>query len=321
MNLKLNPSARSSGGSVLTLVTAFLALSAVSAVTSFSAHAALAVQPQSGYGTFPGSSSGTSASSGAISDEQAMIAIRASLSNPAKFVWGFEAGGWRALSLKVLDLMVQEGMTNLQTVGEIDLSQQLQKEWQNVYGDALAATQSGESQGGTFNTLDLGDHAPLFQWLTNYVDVLNQKTRGIVGKLQLISDLMTLNYAIPVVFHPSGEWKASTTNKDWVEYRLHFIPFANIISYWGALEGCKYGVKRSGISILGQLCEPISGKIEHVMGRYIAPRMSDYVFVDANPGTDIDDSGPTKPKKPKGDTLPSVQEILQQLKDDNGGAL
>jgi hypothetical protein len=41
--------------------------------------------------------------------------------------------------------------------------------------------------------------------------------------------------------------------------------------------------------------------------------------VAANPGTIIDDSGPTKPKK--GSNLPSAEEILQQIKNDNGGSL
>lgn len=245
--------------------------------------------------------------------EQKYRASEEALKGPISFVWSFETGFWQNVSMKVLNLMVQEGITNLQTVGEIDLSQQMQKEWQGVYADTL--TSLGDASSGEFGALDLGDHPPLFQWLTNYVDILNAKTRGIAGKIQLISDLTTMNYALPIVFSPRGAWTKDYGTTAWVEYRLHFIPFANVITYWGSYEGCKYeSAKYPGLS---NVCDPLAGKLQFYMGRYIAPVISDYVFKEANPGTVINDNGPTKPSH-LSDYLPSASDLASSIQD-NGG--
>lgn len=247
-------------------------------------------------------------------DDMYDFAIFHALSSPSHLVWSMAFGDWHGASMEILDGMVQQGMQNLKDAGEADLSQQLQNEWKTVYSTAL-------TDANTVGVLDLGDHPPLSQWLANFIDVLNQKTRGIAGKMQLIADLTTLNYAIPIVFHPAGNWTGPYGDKAWIEYRLHFIPFANVLTYWGALEGCKYAAEQAGWQILEKVCDTVSNKLEFYMGRYLAPRISDYVFTDANPDTVIDDSGPTRPTQRTMTSFPSSSEILESIKQDNGGHL
>jgi hypothetical protein len=256
---------------------------------------------------------------------QAYRAAQNSLSTPIKFAWGFETGFWQNVTMKILDTMVNEGVENLQTVGEVDLSQQMQKEWQDLYVQTLATLDTARnSSSGELGTYDLGDHAPLFQWLENYTEILNQKTRGIAGKIELISDLTTLNYALPIVFQPAGSWRAGYADRAWVEYRLHFIPFANIMTYWGAYEGCKYEATKNGYTSLKNICDKVADKLDFWMGRYLAPRISDFVFKEANPGTVIDDSGPTKPKPSEqhfSEALPASSDLAASCLNDNNGDL
>ena len=99
MNQNTRPSTRFSSGSVFTLVAALLTLSAVS-VMSGAVRSGGAAESSAWRGQ-PWLGQSDSQNGGMSQDEMAMYAIRSSLSQPVKFVWGFEAGGWRALSLKI----------------------------------------------------------------------------------------------------------------------------------------------------------------------------------------------------------------------------
>jgi hypothetical protein len=81
-----------------------------------------------------------------------------------------------------------------------------------------------------------------------------------------------MNYALSVVFKPNGIWR-NHTDYDRIEYRKHFIPFADTATYWISLEVCKHYAMQ-----YKKFCDRGAGILEHVMGRYVAPRISDAVF-------------------------------------------
>jgi hypothetical protein len=130
---------------------------------------------------------------------------------------------------------------------------------------------------------DLGDHAPLFPWLDEFFKKMASKYGSIIYSLPYVQDLNTLNYALPVVFAPKGSWQSADFDNR-IEYRKHFIPFANIVTYYVSLYGCKYIAAKQGIDGK-QLCPKVADRLKHVMGRYIAAPVSDWIFKTANRGT------------------------------------
>jgi hypothetical protein len=174
-----------------------------------------------------------------------------------------------------MNVIVAEGIQELRDSDEGVLADQLQTEWANQF--------IGYFLSSHLSTFELGDHDPLSPWLTNFYNILFTKTKGLVRSIRLIDDVEKMNFALNVVFHPVGNWRANVSyDADRVEYRKHFIPMSNIITYWVTLETCKHYA-----SSYGQLCGDGATELEKLMGRYIAPRVSDYVFAQAN-GQDND---------------------------------
>src|SRR5206468_1527681 len=98
------------------------------------------------------------------------------------------------------------------------------------------------------------------------------KTRGMVKGIRILHDIYQMNYALAVVFKPNGSWRTNTAY-DRIEYRKHFIPFADATTYWVTLVMCKKYAPEAK-----KYCDRGAGILEHVMGRYVAPRISDGVF-------------------------------------------
>lgn len=187
-----------------------------------------------------------------------------------------ESGNVEAAVQAGLNAAVFTGFDNLRQAGEGTLADQLQSEW------------------GQFQVLDLGDHAPMSQWLANYYVTLFTKTKGIIGGVQLAADINTLNYALPVVTHPAGSWRARTPY-DRIEYRKHFIPFMNVTTYWTTFVACKEVAKKFGVN--SQICGLGSDQLQHYVAHDLAPQMSDWVFAKANAG-DSAEFAPAQPATP-----------------------
>lgn len=135
---------------------------------------------------------------------------------------------------------------------------------------------------------DLGDHAPLLTWL----DVWYVKLEGILGPVVMratnLEHLKILNYAIPVVFNPTGK-DNDTWNID--EYRAHFAGtrdsffyprdehngFAGVVTYWAVWGACTAATYGAG-GILPFICAPVGEVSCYGMGKYLAPKISDFVF-------------------------------------------
>jgi hypothetical protein len=178
--------------------------------------------------------------------------------------------------------IVADGISALREAGQYGLANKYEAEWAARYHRTLTAADF--VPGLRHSKDDLGDHAPASQWLANFYDTLVKQTRGIIRQIRAVEDINTLNYALPVVFAPHGTWRTGLADADKIEYRKHFIPFANIITYWVADELCNWAVKRYVPEMPGlkQVCDPAASRLEFYMGRYIAWQISDFIFARAN---------------------------------------
>jgi hypothetical protein len=172
----------------------------------------------------------------------------------------FQSGVVAGAAQNGLNVMVARGIAILREIGETKQADQFESEWNNQFSHYLISH-------------ELGDHDPLSPWLANYYNVLSAKTDGVIKGVQLIQDINTMNYALGVVLRPHGAWRTNT-DYDRIEYRKHFIPMADIITYWTSLELCKHYVKGMG----KQFCGKGATELETLMGRYVAPEVSDYVW-------------------------------------------
>lgn len=181
-------------------------------------------------------------------------------------------------SQQALNILVDQGLTALSESGDATLADQLRGEWNTQFANFLPS----HFAPGTFGLDDLGDHDPLSPWLEKFHDTLKQKTGGVIGAIRIVNDIFTMNYALGVVLHPkSTKWKTGEAQEDEWEYRKHFIPMANIITYWVTLEACNY-VAAKKFPAAKQFCGTAASKLEFYMGRYWAPKLSDYVYRSAN---------------------------------------
>src|SRR5262249_363539 len=127
-------------------------------------------------------------------------------------------------------LMVHHGLELLRESGYPEVAAQAEADWDQHYGNRVLT--AADWVPGLHRQDDLGDHAPANQWLADFYDKLVKLTHGAVHQIRVIEDINTMNYALPVVFAPKGTWQTGTFDADKIEYRKHFIPFANIITYW-----------------------------------------------------------------------------------------
>lgn len=215
-----------------------------------------------------------------VSAEAKSQLTQASLEAPRELIRGANSEAWRKTTSRILDHVVREGFEDIKAAGDIDLARQLETEWNSQYSDELKSMALGLP---VAVSKDLGDHPPLSMWLENYYQMLSARTRGVIRQIRLIDDIHKMNFALAVVFHPRGQWQLQYAGKEWIEYRRHFIPMANIVTYWGSYLGCRYiTVKYPDLKQMKRYCGKIATKLEWAMGQYIAPKLSDAVFKRAN---------------------------------------
>jgi len=121
--------------------------------------------------------------------------------------------------------------------------------------------------------LDLGDHAPLSEWVADFYDGITARVDEKWLKLFSIYDLKIFNFGIPVAVHPSAN---PATGADWgiEEYSLHFVPVSAAAIYWISSQACSLSVPfpfSLGCGVAARL--PRYG-MEHL----IAPKLSDKIY-------------------------------------------
>lgn len=203
-------------------------------------------------------------------------AIQAALDARNEFVTALENKDFTAITHQGFSHAIEVAIQDLRDRSDNELADELQAQWQK--SDFMGALFASQFR-------DLGDHAPLFSWLDDFFNKMAAKYGTIIFSLPYVKDLRTLNFAIPVVFTPKGKgWQQAGVDAR-IEYRKHFIPFANIITYYAALFGCNYVASKQGLPELKKLCGKAADKLQFVMGRYIAPVVSDWIFKAANHGS------------------------------------
>jgi hypothetical protein len=210
-------------------------------------------------------------------------AIQASLDARDQFITSLEHKDFQGMTHQAFDAAVKNLADQVRTeYNDSDMADSLLKQWTS------ASANFDKILINRLNNKDLGDHDPLFPWLAAYIKQLADKYGQVIYSLQIVKDIVTLNYAIPVVFNPHGHWQVAGVDSR-IEYRLHFIPFADVVTYYVVLYGCKYELSQHGAGNLGQLCSKAAEKLEYVMGRYIAPVVSDWIFKQTNSSIEITD--------------------------------
>ena len=210
-------------------------------------------------------------------------AIQASLDARDQFVTALAHKDFQGLTHEAFDVAVKALAEQVRSeYNDSEMADSLLKQWNSSSANFDKAIANRIAQ------RDLGDHAPLFPWLASYIKTLADKYGTLIYSLQIVKDIVTLNYAIPVVFSPHGSWQVAGVDSR-IEYRLHFIPFADVVTYYVVLYGCKYELSQHGAGNLGQLCSKAAEKLEFVMGRYIAPVVSDWIFKQTNHSLEITD--------------------------------
>lgn len=215
--------------------------------------------------------SGYAANNNTLSNE--LQAIQAALDARNDFVTALQNQDFTDLTRQGFENAIQTAVQDLRDRSDNQLADELLSKWQG--SDFMGALFLSQFH-------DLGDHAPLFKWLDDFFSKMASKYGTIIYNLPYVKDLRTLNYAILVVFTPKGKgWQTSDVDPR-IEYRKHFIPFANIITYYAALFACNYVATKQGVPELKRLCGKAAEKLQFVMGRYIAPVVSDWIFKAAN---------------------------------------
>jgi len=189
-----------------------------------------------------------------------------------------EDGGMPRLALRTdqaLDQLVARGVSELRDKGDDIYATRTEWDWKQNYQGYL--TRGLMLRGGR----DIGDHAPLIKWLASFYDHLESVLGVDACRALHLSDIKTFNFCIPVVFHPCTFPMDSVQGAREDEYRRHFAKGAvyyglmPVILYWTADIACLAGTYGTGI---GWLCGPISSAAEFITGKWIAPKVSDFVF-------------------------------------------
>ena len=155
-----------------------------------------------------------------------------------------------------LNAMVRFAVYKLKTKGQKQLADQMLNEWQSRFDGMILRVGR-----------DLGDHEPLSQWLAEKYMILEFIFGSAFMEATRLSDIKTLNYALPVVFR-------CVDNVDEPEFGRHFIPFSGVVIYWGTFFACVGGTWGTGFLY----CSPISWGCEYLTENFLAPRINPTIW-------------------------------------------
>ena len=183
-----------------------------------------------------------------------------------------------------LNRMVKLASWVLKRKGYNTEAEQLQTQYAELYSHAVF------NYAMDIYPVDLGDHAPLSQWLADWYNKLEAKLSPEIMRYTKLEDIKILNYSIPVVFHPKGY---NGDSWDMVEYRNHFAgtrtkffyPMSEhdgiigVIGYWSVWAVCVGATWGAGAITF--ICSPIAEVSDFAIEKYVAPPVSDWIFCKA----------------------------------------
>jgi len=175
---------------------------------------------------------------------------------------------------KTLDYIIERTSVELTKRGYRDLADEATADWNFHYRGFLTRMVLSR---------DIGDHAPLIEWLARFYAITELALGVEVCKSLHISDIKSLNYGIPVVFKPCSFPMDFVTIERKDEYRNHFngdkiyYGFLPVIVYWAIDIPCMIGT--AGIGAL--LCGPAASFGEYFSYKFVGPKISDRIFSSA----------------------------------------
>ncbi len=205
-----------------------------------------------------------------------------------------EMGDTRALATESFDAMFAVAAKELVKAGYQREADQLNAEWKDLYRGQMLGLDG-----------DVGDHTPLSQWVEDWYKKLEDLLGVQLMELLHLRDIWVLNYTVPVVFHAQAATAWCTeqlakypqdTCED--EYRRHFAGtrwekgpdplatavlhhgFAGVVTYWVVWAACEAATYGSGY---GLVCSPAGDLAEIAVEKWVAPKVSDKLYVRANP--------------------------------------
>lgn len=120
---------------------------------------------------------------------------------------------------------------------------------------------------------DIGDFEPLSKYLAAAYELLEYKLGYQICYTLRLSDIKSLNYAIPVVF------RMCKYPED--EFELHFIHdlkyrgLLPLVSYWTTVITCSIATFGAGYFFI---CSPIAMGVEFAMDRWVGPAIAPKLY-------------------------------------------
>jgi hypothetical protein len=167
------------------------------------------------------------------------------------------------VTINVVDFITKQAAHELTIRNQKDVADDLSDRWNSVKGQLRAS-------------FDLGDHAPLNDYLADMYQQIEDVLGPEVISQTRLHDIKVINYGIPVVLDPtmtSGKWNHANPR---VEYSVHFVPLAGTLAYWAARASCQAS------SMPGGICGAASALSQKLMTERVAPGLSDKVYDRAN---------------------------------------
>lgn len=169
---------------------------------------------------------------------------------------------------QAIDVIVNRGIGILERRGFEKDASRLRAEWTEQFLNGTAS----------LDALDLGDHRPLSRWLVRFYRALQSRLGEEVLTTFHLDDINTMNFAIPVTFHPNGD-PHSKESWDSLEYSRHFVPFSGVVTYWLSLEGCRLALQDH--PVMSRYCGVVAMVLRRGMEMKIAPKLSDFIYAKA----------------------------------------
>lgn len=192
----------------------------------------------------------------------------------------FERGDLTAVAARTdqaLNSLVSRAIHQLHRKGQHKFADAKQEEWNLNFRGFLSAEIQAHA-GGRIG--DIGDHKPLVQWLADFYD----KVEAVLGvdacQFLHLSDIKTLNFCIPVAFHPCSFDMGSVPGARKDEYRRHmqkgavYMGLLPVVTYWATDIGCMFGT----VGIGALLCGSVASLAESLMAGPVSGKISDKIF-------------------------------------------
>jgi hypothetical protein len=200
----------------------------------------------------------------------------------------------RQLAVDALTSMFDVAQRNLRESDRAADADRLLNEWNGHYKAVV---------GGVMPE-DVGDHAPLSEWLAYWYALLEAEYGLEFMELSHLRDIWIMNFTLPVVFNPRAQeqWcveqlRDHPGDKCADEYARHFVGtkygpydpyntaelhhgFSGVVAYWVTYTACSMALAGTGAFLI---CGPAASLTELSIEIFVAPEVSTMIWNRYNP--------------------------------------